>query len=443
MWSGGKNNRRGRSYAQRPTTANKPIIVNKQIQVQHLCMWLPISDAVRAYIVANATNEHTSTPDRPDTVELKTHLNDAKSRMDPVYSSKDPQITGLWYRFGNVVDIYRDLKKTVKSNHVTNAWLKYWEIYTYHDVIRIAPADDFVAFFNAELPGAALSSCVHYFAAHDRSLDWRASSIAPTGSGDSSDNLGDNYGFYAHNVSKWLMDITGAPGSNNGDATILSNLKDYENKLGVGSPFGGVHLYSHDAGIDVSGTNDSGGLNFNDQEMSNAKIHMGCAMAGLMTLRRGGMFVAKQYTFFERFTIDLIIIYAALFDEFAISKPLTSRAANSEIYLIGRGYRGYDDNVRRILENRLEKFHTGGFFHETPILDKINDEIARAGRIIHGQQTAIINENMDIWDTQYQNPQGRGHVENALEKCKKRQIGDWLTLYPVPNVPAERLLAGN
>ena len=144
-----------------------------------------------------------------------------------------------------------------------------------------------MAFFNAELPGAALCAFNHY--AHTVGLNptWYASSLVDPTSG----ALGDDYGLYEKNRENWLM-----TDKNNGDITIAANINDFAARIPP------ICLYSHDAGIDVS-------CDFNNQEMLNAKIHFGCAIAGLKTLSLGGMFIAKQYTLFETFTWNLILLY--------------------------------------------------------------------------------------------------------------------------------------
>jgi hypothetical protein len=51
-------------------------------------------------------------------------------------------------------------------------------------------------------------------------------------------------------------------------------------------------LYSSDLGV-------SAAADFNNQEGLNAHPHLGQDLAGLLTLRPGGHFVVKHYTFFE------------------------------------------------------------------------------------------------------------------------------------------------
>jgi hypothetical protein len=101
-------------------------------------------------------------------------------------------------------------------------------------------------------------------------------------------------------------------------------------------------LYSHDAGVDASS-------DYNNQETLNAQLHLGCAIAGLEVLAAGGLFIAKQYTAFKPLTRGLIVLYSQLFAEFYLYKPVTSRAANSEVYLIGVKYIGAKAAARTIV----------------------------------------------------------------------------------------------
>jgi len=341
-----------------------------------------------------------------------------------------------WLQFQNVIDIYKpmrfEIEKRYNAKHVTNAWLKYWELYFRFGVVPEKTDHKYVAFFNAELPGAALCAFNHYMKTMrgEMEFDWRASSLAPSNSVSA---LGDTYGLYEKNRDKWLMTIGEVDGrKNNGDSTIVANLLDFVAQVGPESPFGGVDLYSHDAGIDVS-TDDKGGLGFNNQELANARVHFGCALAGLLTLRKGGAFIAKQYTMFETFTWNLILIYAQLFDEFYISKPLTSRPYNSEIYLVGKGYRGLSEPLKGILMTRLENFNTQPLIEPgaKEVLGEPISRIIHFARAIYGQQIAAINENVELFE-KYRSRLWM--LKNALDDLKAERSGAWYKDYPLKTI---------
>lgn len=361
-------------------------------------------------------------------IDLRDRLNVCKSQLDPHYTKakSDRDFARRWYQFQNMTDTYKTMRarimKTSRARHVTNAWMKYWEIYSQYSLISPLNDELILAFFNAELPGAALCAFNHYMKTvyPQRQFDWRASSLAPGGGA-----LGDDYGLYEKNKDKWLMDITGQ--NNNGDVTKLENILDFATRIGPNSEWGGVHFYSHDAGIDVS-------KDFNAQETANAQIHLGCALAGLLALRPGGSFIAKQYTLFETFTWHLILIYAQCFETFYLCKPVTSRPYNSEIYLVGQGFIGVSDKVVAVLSDRLQNFHLAPFISREAVGSELIENIAAItdfARQVFGQQISHINLNVKL----FQKYQHKLEVLRRLLKTTKiAVIAEWMKTYYVPAI---------
>ena len=65
--------------------------------------------------------------------------------------------------------------------------------------------------------------------------------------------------------------------------------------------------------------------------------------------------MAAQFTCYETLSWNLIIIYASLFEELYMSKPVSSRPRNSEVYVVGKGFKGLPDKLRNILQIRLQE----------------------------------------------------------------------------------------
>ncbi len=375
---------------------------------------------------------------------MKERLNESKSKLDGYYlkSKIDSDFNKNWLYFQSIIDLYKGMRdefvKRANAKHVTNASMKYHELYSYFNLLPSASA-----FFNAELPGAALCMFNHDMKTlyPGSRFDWYASSLVPSDSHAGSTALGDTYGLWEMNKSKWLMTVEDTKGyRNDGDATVPANINDFAEKVGPGSAVNGVELYSHDAGIDVS-TDADGNLGFNNQELANAKLHFGCALAGLKTLRVGGSFIAKQYTLFETFTWNLILIYSQMFTEFYICKPLTSRPYNSEIYLVGKGFLGMDPEIEKVLMDRLANFNTDPFI---PI-DAVNvlfaeqlGDIIRFARIVFQQQIAFIEENLQLFETYKTN---LGAMRAGLENLKAERIVSWFKLHPVKPISDHDQLA--
>ncbi len=412
--------------------------IHKLYQHKHLNAGIRVNDAT-PYMDAES-----QTYEVAEFTSLRDHLNDTKSKMDKFYigAKSDDSLSKKWNSLQYTVDIYRPMRKVLHERFnaqlVTNAWMKYYEIYS-HYVLVPENTPNVLAFFNAELPGAALCALNHYIRTMRPHVqfDWRASSLAPDeATASNTASLGDSYGLYELNREKWMMQLKGeVPDEkrNNGDATIPANLRDWAVKVGPESALGGVDIYSHDAGIDVS-EGATGELTFNRQELMNAKIYLGCALAGFMTLKKGGAFIAKQYTFFETFTWNLILIYASLFEDFHICKPLTSRPYNSEIYLVGKGFKGLPEKIAGVLMGRLEHFNTDPLITVDDfraLLAQPFADLQRFSRIAFTQQIQFIEENLQLFDRWGNNIRA---LTRGVEHVKNERRDFWLRSYPMCSI---------
>lgn len=366
--------------------------------------------------------------------KLKTDLNTVKDKLDEYF--KCAEKCENYDKVRRHRDLYKQLRYKVMKDFdaqiVTNAWLKCYELIVYFDLIDIDKVGTFSAFCNAELPGAFICAINHYIKTTRPKItnfDWRGSSIVLMPENEDDKNtknyLGDTYGLWEKNKSNWMMtvekDFTGKnksdvkPGNpgydNNGDVTVLNNQLDLECRI---PNF--ADLYTHDLGIDVSN-------NFNTQEAQNTHAHMGAAISALLTLKKGGNFIAKQYTFFEPITINLIIIYASVFEEFYICKPLTSRPGNSEIYLVGVKFLSLPKNYRTILLERLNNFNMNPLIKKEDIPEDVLDSIFNICRVIFKQQIHFINENVKMYNTYKDDPRKLG---NGLEFLRKQLENDWI-----------------
>ena len=432
-YNGGRQSRsdsRGRGRGRSTSRGRgRSATVSKSFQQKHLAVRISSDVVDIPHGVDNYMLENFLT--------LKNRLNASKNKLDALYDKKittEKDQKNIIY-FQSLVDLYKPMRMKIQKEYngkmVTNAWMKYWEIYHHYKLIPEQSDRKFLAFFNAELPGAAINAFNHFMktARPGMEFDWRASSLAPgTIETTNTDILGDKYGLFARNRDKWLMTLPGEKGrENNGDVTNFANLEDFARLVGPDSPLGGVDLYSHDAGIDASD-------DYNNQETSNARIHLGCALSGFMTLRVGGAFIAKQYTLFESFTWNLIIIYAQLFDEFYLSKPLTSRPFNSEIYLIGIGFRGLPDATKDLLSERLMNFSMKPFIPIDAVkvrLSETSSDIERFARIVFTQQQKFIEENVRLYDS-YKNRLPA--LKIGLQSITQDLINDWMKKYPVGKI---------
>ena len=104
-----------------------------------------------------------------------------------------------------------------------------------------------------------------------------------------------------------------------------------------------------DGGFDYS--ND-----FNGQETQSCRIILAELIICFKCQAIGGNFVCKFFDLFNSLTIKLVYILKTLYTEMYIYKPVTSRPANSERYIICKGFKGITDELLSYLENILTKW---------------------------------------------------------------------------------------
>lgn len=373
---------------------------------------------------------------------IESSLNTSKDKLDVFFKYPAGSLQEKnWLIIQNIADTYKDMRweirKQYNAQHVSNAWLKYYEMYSEYKLFK--PGRTYRAFLNAELPGSAICALNHYMNMNNIEYSWLASSYFPEIANSSSTTtatatpLGDSYGLYKKYPNNWTMSST-----NSGDMTDINCILDLESRFGPDNDRPGFDFYSSDAGIDVS-TNDNGELTFNEQESLNAKLHLGCGLAGLLLLNRGGSMILKQYTCFRKITIKLILEYSKCFEKFYLCKPLTSRPYNSEIYLVGVGFIGIKSEQRQELIDLLTNFdsHTGGNNTES---EGSIDAIYNFSRYVFTQQREFIDENVAFMTKYGKDSESINKLKYAVTKGKKDKIKQWFTKYPVKYIDDSQLL---
>ena len=122
--------------------------------------------------------------------------------------------------------------------------------------------------------------------------------------------------------------ITGADGT--GNLLNVDNLKycysNYANKMDI---------ITGDGGFDFS-------IDFNKQESLATNLIFSQICFAIVMQKKGGTFIIKIFDVFTKSSVDLIYILNCLYDKTYITKPHTSRYANSERYIVCRGFKLID-----------------------------------------------------------------------------------------------------
>ena len=101
-----------------------------------------------------------------------------------------------------------------------------------------------------------------------------------------------------------------------------------------------------------------------DQEAMMLPLLMSEVSAMFYILRKGGLFVCKFFDVTLPGTVQLVGLLGLLFESVAIVKPVMSRPASSERYILGRGFRGgeereQNEEVALLLEKMLARAQAG------------------------------------------------------------------------------------
>ena len=272
----------------------------------------------------------------PKFEELDTLLCNTKSLIDAPYAKSATQWDNVTKKYEPSYHIAKRLKVYIPI--VTNAGSKIYELmHCFHKYIFHKDMKTIVHFDNASMPGIFPYTVNYYVQAFAPTVkyDWYASSLIESNELDKSP-LRDDYSLWKNYPNRWLMDE-----KHNGDVMDPDVQAYFKKRLG-----GKVDLYTSDIGFDVS-------RDYNAQETLQSPANLGQILSGLVTLKKGGVMMTKQFTYMHCFTISLMGLITRLFDKVYITKPTTSKPDNSETYLVGVGYKGFNATVIDALTKHL------------------------------------------------------------------------------------------
>lgn len=101
--------------------------------------------------------------------------------------------------------------------------------------------------------------------------------------------------------------------------------------------FSSVDFITADGGFDFS-------VDFNKQEINISKLLFSQIVFALCMQKKGGCFILKIFDCFMIHSIDLIYLLSSFYEKVYITKPQTSRSANSEKYIVCKKFLFNDCN---------------------------------------------------------------------------------------------------
>ena len=350
----------------------------------------------------------------PEMEKLRKQLNDSLNKFDKYEGNNK-----FWY-FIRKMNLYDELRYNViylyGAQKVSKGWLKCYEILQeYHNYFFCGKM--IKIFCNAELPGGFLLAINHFLCSYFPDIKkhfYLSSWLDPKG-------LPDQYGIAEHNPDIFLPNLIKMKDA--GDTTNIAWIRAVRKLIAP------IHLYTSDAGIDVS-------ENYNSQEELTQHLNYGQILCGLATLTPGGCMVTKQYTVFTPFSVSLLALLASIFERVILCKPRDNMCVNCEIYVISLNYLGISDELLEQLydvkpEPTLELVTVPPLFY-TSILQFETQYVKN--------QTDCIEELIATWKKQEHNLE---EFYLSIKPSADAAMAEWLEYNPVEKIPDACKLATN
>ena len=221
---------------------------------------------------------------------------------------------------------------------------------------------------------------------------------------------------------------TGADGTGN-----IISLKNFEHC--VSKYQNTCEFITADGGFDFS-------CDFNNQE-SMVSCLLAAEMGFALALQKtGGHFILKVFDTFTKPTIDILYVLCNLYKEVFVSKPCTSRHANSERYIVCKHFRLKTSDALlphlRAMFKQLEEFPQNAAMtsimpmeHDSHFLNKIEE----CNAIIGQQQMETINATLHLI-------LNRGHAEK-LESMKRQNVIKCVSWCDKHGIPCNKIIQQN
>jgi hypothetical protein len=293
---------------------------------------------------------------------------------DSGFKQTPQQILKVAYDFDSGLIQY--INKTTKNiNTINNDFLKLWEIL---DTFQLIPHNisSFKILHLAEITGQNIV-CAKYWIEHkcsklinNNNYEWMANTINPYNKNNKKVfgiEYNDNNNLIKDNYNKWLFG-----NDNSGNLTNIQNIKTIMNEIK------NTKNNTHKVNLIISDNYNSNMYSDNGRDNSNTldtytsqKIDLSHVISVIACSTSGGSCCVKHFIPYVKIdksssienTIDLnnffigyLYLYYTLFDSISLYKPNTSNADNGEFYVIGKGFKGVNDEQLESLFKLLDKF---------------------------------------------------------------------------------------
>lgn len=301
---------------------------------------------------------------------------------------------------------------------LSRSYFKMWEMLFHHSFI---PKDSKrVCILNiAEGPGGFIEALVNYRKIYHNSVD-TINAITLKSTNKEIPGWDKAYQFLMKNRNVKIH--YGA--DNTGNIYSVENIKHLRNFITSNNQQ--AILITADGGFDYS-------KNFNKQEMSSYKIIFCEIVTAIANQAKGGSFICKLFDTYSKISKFFIYLLCCLYETVLIHKPVTSRPANSEKYIVCKGFTGITEDYLNRLFITINLWNVvegkGGYIKTIfsgDIPEEINSKINELNTIHYNEQKKSIERTINLIckkpNLSFLNEIIAQQVSHAQEWCKRYEV---------------------
>jgi 23S rRNA U2552 (ribose-2'-O)-methylase RlmE/FtsJ len=208
--------------------------------------------------------------------------------------------------------------------------------------------------------------------------------------------------------------------SGTGDILVIENFDHCVAKYGSS-----MEIITADGGFDFS-------VDFNNQENRISKLLYAQACYAICLQKKGGNFILKIFDCFMEHTIDILYILSAFYKSVYITKPNTSRYANSEKYVVCKNFlftnvNAFLPGLRACLLNTINCPTNIHRFLKCPISSCFINRIEEYNAISGQQQLEHIQQTITLMENKHNGDKIDNLIRTNVQKCS-----NWCISHDVP-----------
>lgn len=349
---------------------------------------------------------------------LKASLNAVKNQLSDKNVQVWHQHTNSTNRAGKVMGAVRS---AANAEICTQAWCKFFEILgTFHLIPQEALQNgELNTVHLCEAPGAFITALNHYIKTSEctRYCDWSwaANTLNPYHEANGGGTTIADDRLIANTLPWWFFGS-----ENTGNIMIQKHLLELQAFV---ANMHRVDLVTADGSFDCQENPD-------EQETLVASLHYCEVTAALLLLSPGGSLVLKMFTLYEHSSICLLYLLNCCFSSVNVFKPATSKAGNSEVYVVCLCYDG-KDAVRPLLSKLIRNYGPDlacreALFPSSVVPESFQKQHEEVCLYFYTLQVETITENLQLFEGMSAEQRQRlDHVRDcaAQEYLQRFQVG--------------------